>query len=98
MAQDKIIVIMMEENNNIFFPGSDALVYLTKLMHKKYSTTFFGAIHLVRMYLRTIFQPSPPCKHLYAFRVTVTRQMHAYYVSEHRPIQTKNMQNMAHFI
>ena len=30
----------MEENNNIFLAGSDALVYLTGPMHKKYSTTF----------------------------------------------------------
>ena len=30
----------MEENNNIFFAGSDALVYLAQLMHKIYSITF----------------------------------------------------------
>ena len=30
---------MMEENNNIFLPGGDALVY-NKPMHNKYSTTF----------------------------------------------------------
>ena len=30
----------MEENNDIFLAGSDALVYLARLVHKKYSTTF----------------------------------------------------------
>ena len=30
----------MEENNDIFFAGRDALVYLAEPMHKKYSTTF----------------------------------------------------------
>ena len=34
------MVIMMEENNDIFLVGGDALVYLTVPMHKKYSTTF----------------------------------------------------------
>ena len=31
---------MMEENNYIFLDGGDALVYLAKPMHKKYSATF----------------------------------------------------------
>ena len=31
---------MMEENNNIFLTGSDALVYLAKPMYKKYFTKF----------------------------------------------------------
>ena len=31
---------MMEENNDVFLAGGDALVYLAKPMHKKYSTTF----------------------------------------------------------
>ena len=30
----------MEENSDIFLGGGDALVYLTRSMHKKYSTTF----------------------------------------------------------
>ena len=30
----------MEENNDIFLAGGDALVYLTGPMKKKYSTTF----------------------------------------------------------
>ena len=33
---------MTEENNDIFLAGGDALVYLTVLMHKKYSTTFIS--------------------------------------------------------
>ena len=37
---DKIIIIMMEENNDIFLVGGDALMYLAKPMHKKYSTKF----------------------------------------------------------
>ena len=45
----------MEKNSNIFPAGGDALVYLAGPMHKKYSTTFVGAIHLVRTYLRTTF-------------------------------------------
>ena len=45
----------MEENNNIFLAGSDALVYLAGPAHKKYSTNLFGAIHLVRTYLRINF-------------------------------------------
>ena len=36
---------MMEENNEIFLAGSDALVYLTVPVHD----------HLVRTYLRTYF-------------------------------------------
>ena len=31
---------MMEEKNDIFLTGGDALVYLAVLMHKKYSATF----------------------------------------------------------
>ena len=31
---------MMEENNNIFLAGGDALVYLAEATHKKYSATF----------------------------------------------------------
>ena len=30
----------MEENNNIFLAGGDALVYLAEPMYKKYSTNF----------------------------------------------------------
>ena len=31
---------MMEESNDIFLVGVDALVYLTRLMHKKYYIIF----------------------------------------------------------
>ena len=31
---------MMEENNDIFLAGGDALVYLAEPMYKKYSITF----------------------------------------------------------
>ena len=31
---------MMEENNDIFLAGGDALVYLAGPVHKKYSATF----------------------------------------------------------
>ena len=34
------MVIMMEENSDIFLACGDALVYLAKPMHKKYSTKF----------------------------------------------------------
>ena len=49
---------MMKENNNIFLADGDALVYLAIPIHRKYSTTFFGAIHFVRTYLRTNFLTS----------------------------------------
>ena len=51
----------MEENNDIFLAGGDALVYLAGPMHKKnIPQHLFGAIHLVCAYLRTDFlAPSP---------------------------------------
>ena len=43
----------MEKNNDIFLAGSDALVYFAVPMHKKNILQhLFGAIHLVRTYLR----------------------------------------------
>ena len=33
-------IFKLEENNDIFLAGRDALVYLAGPMHKKYSTTF----------------------------------------------------------
>ena len=45
----------MEENNDIFFAGSDASVYLAEAMPKNIPQHLFGAIHLVRTYLRTNF-------------------------------------------
>ena len=46
---------MMEENNDIFLAGGDALVYLAVALHKKYSTKCVWGIHLVRTYLSTDF-------------------------------------------
>ena len=31
---------MMDENNDTFLVGGDAIVYLAEPVHKKYSTTF----------------------------------------------------------
>ena len=46
----------MEENNDIFLVGGDALVYLAGIMHKKnIPQHLFGAINLVPTYLRTNF-------------------------------------------
>ena len=33
-------IFKLEENNDIFLAGGDALVYLAEPMHKKYSTKF----------------------------------------------------------
>ena len=64
---------MMEENNDIFLAGDDALVYLAGPMHKKYSTTFIWG-HPFSTYVPydRFFNPHPrpPCTHMYAFRVT----------------------------
>ena len=62
---------MMEENNDIFLAGGDALVNLAGPMHKKYSATFFGG-NPFRRYVSydRFFNPAPPCTHMYAFRVT----------------------------
>ena len=57
---------MMEENNDIFLAGSEALVYLTVPMHKKNSTKFVWG-HPFSTNFSTP-HPSP----LYAFRVTVS--------------------------
>ena len=64
---------MMEENNDIFLAGGDALVYLAVPMNKKYSTTFVWGHPFSTYYLRTNFSTPPlPCKHTYTFRVTVS--------------------------
>ena len=44
---------MMEENNDIFLAGGDALVYLAEPVHKNIPQNLFGAIHLVCTYLIT---------------------------------------------
>ena len=60
---------MMEENNDIFLAAVDALVYLAGPMHKKnIPEHLFGAIYLIRTYLRTDFSTPLPfvsiCTHL----------------------------------
>ena len=64
---------MMEENNDIFLAGGDVLVYLAEPMHKKNipQHCLGPSIQCVRI-LGPIFQPPSSCKHMYAFRVTVT--------------------------
>ena len=51
---------MMEENNGFFLAGGDALVHLAGPVHKNIPQQLFGAIHLVRTYLRTDFSTSLP--------------------------------------
>ena len=54
---------MMEENNDIFLAGGDALVYLAVFHICLWTSVWY--------ILGPIFQPLIPCKHMYAFRVTV---------------------------
>ena len=42
IALDKIIVIMIEENNGTYLAGSDALLYL---LNQNFPQHFFAAIH-----------------------------------------------------
>ena len=66
------MVIMMEEDNNIFFAGGDALVYLTKPIHKKYSTiSIFGYPFSMYVSYDRFFNPSL-CTHLYTFCMTTS--------------------------
>ena len=51
---------MMEENNDTFLAGGDALVYLTEPMHKNIQQNLFGTIRLVRTYLMTNFLTNFP--------------------------------------
>ena len=50
----------MEENNDIFVAGSDALVYLAYQCTKNIPQHLFGAIHLVRSIFGPIFQTPTP--------------------------------------
>ena len=61
---------MMEQNNDIFLAGGNALMYLTGPMHEKYCTAFVWG-HPFSTYA-PIFQLPSPFKHMYAFRVTAT--------------------------
>ena len=58
---------MMEENNNIFLAGRDALVYLDKPIHKKYSRKFIWGYPFskYRSYDQFFNSPSPvrTCTH-----------------------------------
>ena len=82
----------MEENNDIFLAGGDALVYLAKPMHKNIPQHLFVAIHLVRTYLMTNFQPPPPSPsmHLYTFWMTPFILPIAYVLNGWRISQPKN--------
>ena len=59
---------MMEENNDIFFAGGDALLlYLAEPMHKKYSTTF-ALGHSLSTYAPVhILDDSPPFLQLFTY-------------------------------
>ena len=62
---------MMEEKNDIFLGGGDALVYLAGPMHKRYSTTFvWGHPFSAHVSYDQFFNPPPPCTYMYSFRVT----------------------------
>ena len=54
---------MMEQNNDNFLAGDDVLVYLTKPVHKKYSTTFVWG-HPFSTYVSydQFFNPPPPVR------------------------------------
>ena len=58
----------MEENNDIFIAGSDALVYLIEPMHKKYSTKLVWGHPFSTYIFYDLFFNSPfpvrTCKHL----------------------------------
>ena len=45
----------MEENNDIFLAGGDALVYLANQCTKNIPQHLFGVIHLIRTYLMIDF-------------------------------------------
>ena len=51
---------MMEENNDIFLAGGDALVYLAETMQKNIPKHSFRVIHLVRTYLMADFSAPLP--------------------------------------
>ena len=55
----------MEENNDIFLAGGDALVYLAEPMYKKYSTKlFWGTSFSTYVSYDVLFSP---CTQLYTF-------------------------------
>ena len=61
---------MMEENNEVFIAGGDNLVYLAGPIPKIYSTTFaWGHPFSTYVSYDRFLKLSPPCKHMYVFRV-----------------------------
>ena len=63
------------EENNIFVAGDDALVYLNVPVHKKYSTTLVWGHPFSTYVSQEQFFPLSfplPCKHMHAFRLTVS--------------------------
>ena len=52
--------MIMEENNDIFVAGGDALVYLAGTMHTKYFTTFvWGYSFSAYIFYDQSFTPTP---------------------------------------
>ena len=63
---------MMEENNDIFRAGGDALMYLAEPMRKKCFTTFvWGHPFSTYVFYRQVFNPLP--LHVPVTRKLVTR-------------------------
>ena len=78
----------MEENNDIFFAGDGALVYLAEPMYKKYSATFvWGNLFSTYVSYDRFFNP---CTHLYTFWVTPSISPAAYIVNRWSVSQPKN--------
>ena len=72
----------MEENNDIFLVGCDALAYLAEPMYKKYFTKlFWGNPFSTYVSYDRLFNSSP-CAHLYTFLMTSPPfpQLHRYLV------------------
>ena len=71
------MVILMEENNDIFLGDGNALVYLAGPIRNKYFTTivsgypFSTYVSYDRIFNPTPLPPRPfiPCTHMYSFRV-----------------------------
>ena len=86
---------MMEENNDIFLAGGDALVYLAVPMHKKYSTIFvWGYPFSTYVSQGRFFNPILPCKDMYTFRVTVSAVELFQKIKHNRTYVLNNMTQM----
>ena len=85
---------MMGENN-IFFAGGDALVYLAVPMHKKYTTIFaWGYPFSTYVSQDRFFNPILTCKHMYTFRVTVSAVQLFQKIKHNRTYVLNNMTQM----